>query len=259
MLFLWLLIAATHAHAKDQWRNGDLCDFGDSNNTYEPCVQYIDDDTIKNDKKTNNASEYTTKWRSMTRNKTISFKLTQSHEYDGRGSSWSYGELDGQSAVKVSIFNGRDEYTTLDLKHHFTWTNDYDLRTALINRALAARERHGMLSSMTEQEEHIGQCFKTRVKWVSGRIGYNYRHWDVAGLSDGIGYDDGHTNWDYGPIKAMQLTRKGDPVELCVYSFPKDCPIEFPDDTRGIVYRVTNFRNHKHWISSDSLHQCGGA
>lgn len=60
----------------------------------------------------------------------------------------------------------------------------------------------------------------------------------------------------YDPIPALQASRPGDRVKLCVVSRPKNCP---PGDARGAVYSATNLRTGQRWKAADSSHRCGGA
>lgn len=60
----------------------------------------------------------------------------------------------------------------------------------------------------------------------------------------------------YDPIPALQASRPGDRVRLCVVSRPKGCPA---GDARGAVYAATNLRTGKRWRAADSSHRCGGA
>lgn len=60
----------------------------------------------------------------------------------------------------------------------------------------------------------------------------------------------------YDPIPALQASRPGDRVRLCVVNRPKGCPA---GDARGAVYAATNLRTGKRWRAADSSHRCGGA
>ncbi len=53
-----------------------------------------------------------------------------------------------------------------------------------------------------------------------------------------------------------EALRAGDPVEMCLVSIPRDCPV---GDDRGREYRTTNLRTRKSWRLPDSEHSCGGA
>ncbi len=65
----------------------------------------------------------------------------------------------------------------------------------------------------------------------------------------------------------MQKARPGDPVQVCLVSFP--VPTHDPHggrvvcdpsaDSRGFVYRVYAFRQHAAYMGPDSEHGCGGA
>ncbi len=58
------------------------------------------------------------------------------------------------------------------------------------------------------------------------------------------------------PTAAVDRSRPGDPVRICLVSIPKHCP---PGDNRGRTYKTTNLRTHRAWTLPDSEHMCGGA
>ena len=57
-------------------------------------------------------------------------------------------------------------------------------------------------------------------------------------------------------VAAIEQSKKGDPVRMCLVSIPHPCP---KGDDRGRVYKTTNLRTHKSWSLPDSEHMCGGA
>ncbi len=57
-------------------------------------------------------------------------------------------------------------------------------------------------------------------------------------------------------VPAIQHSRVGDHVMICLVYIPKDCPA---GDDRGSEYTVTNLRNLESWTLPSSQHGCGGA
>lgn len=65
----------------------------------------------------------------------------------------------------------------------------------------------------------------------------------------------------------MQKARRGDPVQVCLVSFP--VPTRNPKtgtvfcdpnvDSRGFVFRVYAYRQHAAYVGPNSQHGCGGA
>ena len=116
-----------------------------------------------------------------------------------------------------------------------------------------------MRSGLTHHLEHVGDCFQTRVKQVTTRLAEDdgQGHMvEVAGTGSAIVFADGHYNVAYQQIPAMDHSRPGDQVKLCVTSLPHDCP---PGDTRGISYCVKNLGRGGVWRARDAEHECGGA
>jgi hypothetical protein len=73
----------------------------------------------------------------------------------------------------------------------------------------------------------------------------------------GISYTNGkYQNGSYNYVPAMEDSKPGDRVWLCLVERPVDCP---PGDARGWVYDATNLRTHGHWRKPDAEHGCGGA
>ncbi len=60
----------------------------------------------------------------------------------------------------------------------------------------------------------------------------------------------------YDRLKALEKSRLGDRLLLCLSSVPKDCPA---DDDRGYFWTWKNLRTGGKWELPDSEHMCGGA
>ncbi len=64
----------------------------------------------------------------------------------------------------------------------------------------------------------------------------------------------------YDSIPVVVLERPGDLVQLCLASVPKaDQYCNPKKDSRGRMYRVYDYRQHKAYSGANSEHACGGA
>ena len=61
---------------------------------------------------------------------------------------------------------------------------------------------------------------------------------------------------EYERVPAIEKSKLGDTVLLCLKSIPKNCP---KDDDRGYIWNWKNLRTNGKWNSPDSEHMCGGA
>jgi hypothetical protein len=96
----------------------------------------------------------------------------------------------------------------------------------------------------------VGQCVETRVKEVATRLE------NMPGSGSAIDFENGGYGVSYEQVPAVDNSRAGDPVTLCLVSIPKGCP---PGDNRGRRYRATNKRTGQSWTLPDAEHMCGGA
>ena len=96
----------------------------------------------------------------------------------------------------------------------------------------------------------VGQCSTTRVKWVGTRLD------NTPGSGSAIQFMNGGLQVSYDQVAAVDRSRPGDPVRMCLISIPKECP---PGDNRGRVYETTNLRARGSWSLPDAEHMCGGA
>jgi hypothetical protein len=95
----------------------------------------------------------------------------------------------------------------------------------------------------------VGECANTTIKWVGTRLG-------APGSGSSVVYQNGLSQVDYDTVPAIDQSRKGDPVHICLVFIPINCP---KGDNRGRKYRTTNLRTHQTWTLYDSEHLCGGA
>jgi len=96
----------------------------------------------------------------------------------------------------------------------------------------------------------VGQCSTTRVKQVTTRLE------NTPGSGSAIEFVNGGSQVSYDQVAAVDRSRPGDPVRMCLVSIPKHCP---PGDDRGRIYKTTNLRTRGSWSLPDSQHMCGGA
>jgi uncharacterized protein YecT (DUF1311 family) len=96
----------------------------------------------------------------------------------------------------------------------------------------------------------VGACSGTRVSRVGSRLE------GAPGSGSAIEEANGAAQISYDEVPAIDASRAGDPVLVCLVSLPRDCP---PGDDRGKVYAVANLRTLGAWSEADSEHMCGGA
>jgi hypothetical protein len=102
----------------------------------------------------------------------------------------------------------------------------------------------------------IGQCVMTRVGAVETRLEDSGTGKEIAGSGSAVSFENGGYQVSYDTIPALEASRRGDRVRMCLVSIPRRCP---PHDARGRVYRSTDLRTGRSWTLSDSEHPCGGA
>lgn len=102
----------------------------------------------------------------------------------------------------------------------------------------------------------VGQCTNTTIKDVTTRLQDGATNRPIPGSGSAVDFANGGYQVSYDTIAAIDQSRPGDPVTMCLVSIPKGCP---PGDKRGITYKTTNLRTHGVWTLPDSEHMCGGA
>jgi hypothetical protein len=95
----------------------------------------------------------------------------------------------------------------------------------------------------------VGHCVMTAIQEVGTRLG-------TPGSGSAVSFENGGTQVGYETVPAIDHSRPGDRVRMCLVSIPKNCP---KGDERGRVYRTTNLRTRQSWTLADSAHMCGGA
>jgi hypothetical protein len=102
---------------------------------------------------------------------------------------------------------------------------------------------------------HVGQCAMAKVKQVETRL-QDGSGQPVPDSGSAIQFSNGGYQVSYEQLPAVDASRRGDRVRICLTEIPKRCP---PGDERGRVYRTTNLRTRLEWTLPDSEHSCGGA
>jgi uncharacterized protein len=101
-----------------------------------------------------------------------------------------------------------------------------------------------------------GACALTAVKRVETRLSDATNNEMIPGSGSAIEETDGGYQVSYDTLPAIDGSRRGDPVLLCLISIPHPCP---PGDNRGRVYAGADLRTLKAWSQADAEHMCGGA
>jgi hypothetical protein len=102
----------------------------------------------------------------------------------------------------------------------------------------------------------IGQCSTTTVKQVETRLVDGSTNQPMPGSGSAIEFANGGYQVSYDQVPAVDRSRPGDPVSMCLVSVPRHCP---PGDDRGRMYKTTNLRTRGSWTLPDAEHECGGA
>ncbi len=102
----------------------------------------------------------------------------------------------------------------------------------------------------------VGDCTSTAVKKVGTRLEDGSTGQPMPGSGSAIEFENGGYQVSYDQEAAVDRSRPGDPVRMCLVSIPKNCP---PGDNRGRMYKTTNLRTHGSWTLPDAEHTCGGA
>ena len=128
------------------------------------------------------------------------------------------------------------------------------LRRMLLLSGLAAMLAAPALAG--ELPKKVGGCAKTTIKSVETRLVDGTTNQPIPNSGSAVTFANGGAQVSYETVPAIEQSRAGDPVQLCLVSIPRNCP---KGDDRGRIYKSTNLRTHKTWRLPDSEHVCGGA
>jgi clan AA aspartic protease (TIGR02281 family) len=113
----------------------------------------------------------------------------------------------------------------------------------------------GRVASVLCDLPRVGDCVNTAVDWIGTRLGSPVQA-PVPGSGSAIKFTNGGYQVGYDTVPAIDQSRAGDPVRMCLEAIPQGCPI---GDDRGRVYQVTNLRTNRSWSRADASHECSGA
>ncbi|HUB65517.1 MAG TPA: hypothetical protein VL996_13930 [Methylocella sp.] len=102
----------------------------------------------------------------------------------------------------------------------------------------------------------VGDCSKTTIKSIGTRLIDESTNKPIPGSGSAVNFENGGYQVSYDTVPAIDHSKAGDPVEMCLVAVPSNCP---EGDDRGRLYKTTNLRTHKSWSLRDSEHMCGGA
>jgi hypothetical protein len=114
----------------------------------------------------------------------------------------------------------------------------------------AATKWTGRVHAVLCDLPRVGDCVNTKIKEIGTRL------MNTSGSGSAIVFENGGFQVSYDTVPAIEKSRVGDPVRMCLESIPQNCPI---GDDRGRVYHVTNLRTYQSWSRADASHMCGGA
>ena len=102
----------------------------------------------------------------------------------------------------------------------------------------------------------VGTCVRTTIRAVTQRLEDGVTHRIIPGSGSAVEFANGLYQVSYDQVPAVNQSRRGDPVFVCLMSLPRNCP---PGDDRGKLYTTTNLRTQESWTLPDAEHGCGGA
>jgi hypothetical protein len=101
-----------------------------------------------------------------------------------------------------------------------------------------------------------GDCVQTTIAAVGYRLEDASTGKPLPNSGSVSRFGNGIILISYDQVPAIDRSRKGDAVKLCLVSLPQNCP---KGDDRGKIYKATNLRTNLSWTLPDSQHACGGA
>jgi hypothetical protein len=101
-----------------------------------------------------------------------------------------------------------------------------------------------------------GTCARTTIARVTQRLEDGVTHRVISGSGSAVAFANGLYQVSYDQVAAVNRSRRGDRVFVCLMRLPDHCP---PGDVRGKLYTTTNLRTEESWTLPDAEHGCGGA
>lgn len=102
----------------------------------------------------------------------------------------------------------------------------------------------------------VGQCAETTITNVGQRLTDAATGQAIPGSGSDVTFANRGYQVSYDEVPAVEHSRRGDRVRICLVKLPQDCP---RGDHRGKIYTTTNLRTGESWTLPDSEHSCGGA
>lgn len=102
----------------------------------------------------------------------------------------------------------------------------------------------------------VGTCARTTIGQVTQRLEDGVTHRVIPDSGSAVEFANGLYQVSYDQVPAVNQSRRGDPVFVCLMRLPGHCP---PGDVRGKLYTTTNLRTDDSWTLPDAEHGCGGA
>ena len=101
-----------------------------------------------------------------------------------------------------------------------------------------------------------GTCVWAKISKVEQRLQEGEKGPFVAGSGSAVEFANGGYQVSYEEVGAVNRSRAGDRVLMCLVAIPRHCPA---GDNRGRMYTTTNLRTMESWTLPDAEHMCGGA
>ena len=102
----------------------------------------------------------------------------------------------------------------------------------------------------------IGQCANTFIQRIGTRLMDGSAGTPIPGSGTSVNLTNSVYLVSYDVIEQLRVARVGDKVKLCLLHIPENCP---PNDNRGRIYSLLNYRTGGSVDLPDSSHMCGGA
>jgi hypothetical protein len=112
------------------------------------------------------------------------------------------------------------------------------------------------LAQTGEVPRRVGECANTTIKSVETRLSDFETKQPIPGSGSAVTFENGEYQVSYDTVPAIEQSKVGDPIRMCLVSVPSNCP---KGDYRGREYRTTNLRTRQSWTLTNSQHMCGGA
>jgi hypothetical protein len=113
-----------------------------------------------------------------------------------------------------------------------------------------------------KKQTHIAQCVTSKITMLGPRLctpdakGNCPAKLPFDDSGDSVAAANGIPGVSYDRIPALEKSKLGDKVKICLDNVPINCP---PGDDRGFNWTWKNLRTGGTWSLPDAEHRCGGA